>query len=167
MLSPSYAARAMTMRRHWFLPCLILILPLAACEGTRPAADAGSGAADAGADSAAPAVPAEALPGEFVVTTNEPFWQARVEGGEVVLSGPGVEGRRFAVGSSEAVGEARQVHATDVEGTISVTLRPEPCQDSMSGAEFPHTGELIIDGIGPVPGCARPADMPPPAEPGA
>src|SRR5690606_39229303 len=98
---------------------------------------------------------------------NEPFWQARVEGGDVVLSGPDVTERRFAIDSEEAGNAVRVVHGSDAAGTISVTLTPGPCQDSMAGAEFPQTGALTIDGIGPIPGCARPADMPPPGEPGA
>src|SRR5690606_39252570 len=115
----------------------------------------------------APGTVASALPAEFVVLTNEPFWQARVEGGEVVLSGPDVEGRRFTIDTEDEGDAARVVHASDAAGTISVTLMPGPCQDTMSGAEFPQAGELTIDGIGPTPGCARPADMPPPGEPGA
>ena len=102
-----------------------------------------------------------------MVSTNEPFWQARVEGGSVVLSGPDVDGRRFAIDSANAADGARVVHAGDAAGSISITLLPGPCQDSMSGAMFPLGAELTIDGIGPTPGCARPADMPPPEVPGA
>lgn len=149
---------------------LALALPLAACDREAPPPEALPDA-----DDARGALPAEpqpggvvaALPAEFVVLTNEPFWQARVEGGEVVLSGPDVEGRRFAISSENDADGARVVHAADGEGSIQITLLPGPCQDSMSGAEFPQAAELIIDGIGPTPGCARPADMPPPGEPGA
>lgn len=152
------------MDRRLLAALLALTLPLMACdreapppEGTPAADDIAPAPAPADADMASPAFPAE-----FIVSTNEPFWQARVGGGEVVLDGPDVEGRRFTISSDEDAGGAKLVHAADDGGTISVTLMPGPCQDSMSGAMFPLTGELTIDGIGPAPGCARPADMPPP-----
>ena len=152
------------------LPPLVLLmtLSLTACDPvTAPAGAAPEGVtAVAAVDRAEPGNPASDLPEEFIVSTNEPFWQARVEGDGIVLSGPGVDGRRFAIQSRGEGDGARQVHASDATGAISVTLLPGPCQDSMSGATFPHAGELTIDGIGPTPGCARPADMPPPGEPG-
>jgi uncharacterized membrane protein len=84
----------------------------------------------------------------------------------VVLSGPDVDGRRFRVESANDADGARVVHARDEAGSISVILLPGPCEDSMSGAVFPLAAELTIEGIGPTPGCARPADMPAPAPPG-
>ncbi|WP_165942235.1 hypothetical protein [Luteimonas arsenica] len=149
---------------------LVLAIPLVACDRAATPADASMPDDDAGgAVVDAPAVPGEGtstLPAEFVVSTNEPFWQARVEGGEVVLNGPDVDNRRFTIDTDDAGDDARVVNASDGAGAISVTLLPGPCQDSMSGATFPLAGELTIDGIGPTPGCARPADMPPPGEPG-
>ena len=147
---------------------LLLVLPLAACEREPlpPAATPSPDDLASPAGSAtAPAADA-ALPAEFIVSTNEPFWQARVEGDAVVLDGPDVDGRRFAVTSAEDAEGARLVHASDAAGTLSVTLRPGPCEDSMSGATFPLAAELTIDGIGPSAGCARPAGTPPPGEPG-
>lgn len=151
---------------------MLLTLAMAfSLAGCAPDATPPEGTPDADdALEAPPALPAVLdaveLPAEFVVSTNEPFWQARVENGELVLSGPEVEGRRFAIVHDETGDGARQVHGSDDAGTIAVTIRPGPCQDSMSGAEFPQSGELTIDGIGPTMGCARPADMPPPGEPG-
>jgi uncharacterized membrane protein len=149
------------------LPMVFLCaLPLAACDRDAPPAGAeraGNGAMPAPTVPTAPGDDAAAaLPAEFVVSTNEPFWQARVEGGEVVLSGPDVDGRHFAVSAAEVAGGARQVHGSDDAGTISVTLLPGPCEDSMSGAVFPQSAELTIDGIGPIQGCARPAGTHPP-----
>lgn len=106
--------------------------------------------------------PASAIPRDFVVSTNEPFWHARVEDGEVVLDGPDVQGRRFAIDSDEEVSGTRVVVARDAGGTITVRLAPGPCQDTMSGAEFPLAAGLEIDGTVPADGCARPAHMPPP-----
>jgi len=140
-------------------------LALAACDGGQRT-PAGAGTDAAAPDVADPRDAASGLPAEFIVSTNEPFWQARVDADGIALTGPGVEDRRFRVDSREDGDGARLVHGSDAGGTISLTLRPGPCQDSMSGADFPHVGELTIDGIGPVRGCARPADMPPPGEPG-
>lgn len=145
---------------------LLLALPLAGCERDTPPPAATPSADDLAVPAAAdPDTTGPALPEAFVVSTNEPFWQARVEGGEVVLSGPDVDGRRFAVTSSEDAGGVRLVHASDAAGTLSITLRPGPCEDSMSGAGFPQAAELTIDGIGPNSGCARPAGTPPPGVP--
>lgn len=145
---------------------LVLAVPLAACDRDAAPPDALPDADDvvAGAPAAqSPRDAASALPGEFVVLTNEPFWRAQVEGGEVVLSGPDVKGRHFTIDSENDADGARVVHAADAAGAISVNLLPGPCEDSMSGAVFPLAAELTIDGIGPTPGCARPSDEPPPA----
>lgn len=150
------------MDRRLITMTLAVALPLAACDRTPTAA---TPPAPAPAPTAAAGNAASTLPVEFIVSTNEPFWQARVAAGEVVLDGPDVAGRRFTIDRQDEGDGARVVHASDAAGTLSVTLMPGPCQDSMSGAEFPQAGELIVDGIGPTPGCARPADMPPPAPP--
>ena len=134
------------MQRHQLPATLLAVLLLVGCGASRPGSGTG----------------AEATPPGFVVSTNEPFWQARVEGREVVLDGPGVQGRRFAIDSREDAAGARVVQASDAGGRITVRLSPGPCQDSMSGAEFPFAGGLEIDGTGPADGCARPVDMPPP-----
>ncbi|MEN1940716.1 hypothetical protein WCE41_06600 [Luteimonas sp. MJ246] len=145
---------------------LALALPLAACGRGAPLPGEGGDGAGAAPGVAQPGDQAPGLSAGFVVLTNEPFWQAIVEGGAVVLSGPDVEGRRFAIDADNEADGARLVHASDDAGTISVTLTPGPCEDSMSGAVFPQAAELVIDGIGPVPGCARPAGTPPPAPSG-
>lgn len=152
------------MDRRLLALSFVLALPLAACDRSAVPVDAASPGEPG--STVAPGTKASALPDAFIVSTNEPFWQARIEGGEVVLSGPDVDGRRFAIQVEEEGDGARLVHASDASGAISVTLQPGPCQDSMSGATFPHAGELTIDGIGPTRGCARSADMPPPGEPG-
>lgn len=146
---------------------LVLALPLAACNRGAPPPEALPDDDDIAAGGPSdPGEEATVLPREFVVLTNEPFWQARVEAGAVVLSGPDVDGRRFTIDSENDADGARVVHAGDTGGSISITLLPGPCQDSMSGAEFPQAAELTVDGIGPTPGCARPADMPPPVPSG-
>lgn len=141
---------------------LALTLLLMACNREAPPPEATPSADDLAPASVDRNAASSVFPEEFVVSTNEPFWQARVGGGEVVLDGPDVDGRRFAISSEEDADGAKLVHAADGAGTISVTLMPGPCEDSMSGATFPLTGALTIDGIGPASGCARPAAMPAP-----
>lgn len=106
-----------------------------------------------------------AIAQEIVVSTNEPFWQARVEGATVVLSGAGVDERRLAIRASALETGARVVRAGDAAGELELRVTDAECQDSMSGAVFPLSGTLVIDGGDPIHGCARPASMPPPRPP--
>lgn len=158
---------------------------LCACSGPPPAQQ-GAAAADprapvvepAPADAnepgeAAPSVPAPrpidgedaALPEEVVVSTNEPFWSARVENGEILLTGAGQPERRLKVSTSGVAGAKRRIVASDGAGELVVEIASRPCQDSMSGAGFPLSGSLSFAGASPVEGCARPASMPPPPVP--
>ncbi|MCD9006511.1 hypothetical protein LDO31_09745 [Luteimonas sp. XNQY3] len=144
---------------HLLLPAALL---LAAC---RPAATPDSAAAPL---TAAPetAAPAASSDDDVVVSTNEPFWQARFERGAIVLSGPEEAGRLFSDVRSSMTADGLRLDASDATGHIVVIVRRMRCEDDMSGAHFPLTGQLTIDGRGPFRGCARPASMPPPGEPG-
>lgn len=107
------------------------------------------------------------VPDDLVVSTNEPFWQARVEGDVLQLSGPGFQPRRMTVqmrGAGDARTGAQRILAHDARGTVELQVVAEHCQDSMSGAWFPLAATLSVDGAPAVAGCARPAAMPPPGE---
>lgn len=105
---------------------------------------------------------------DVIVSTNEPFWQARSDGDRIVLRGlEGVE-RHFTGARASMTAGGRRLHASDAEGEIVLVVRRLGCEDDMSGARFPMTAMLGIDGTGPFRGCARPASMPaplPPSEP--
>lgn len=157
-------------------PVLALCLALAAChdkpaETSAPAADATAAApapAPTDASTTPPAEPAvdSALEGELIASTNEPFWQAQVSGPGPTLSLRGIDSQReLAVASSQTVGDTRTLHAVDASGTVDLKVTASACQDSMSGASFPYSAALVIDGGTPINGCARPASMPPPGEP--
>ena len=108
---------------------------------------------------ATPALPAadapQAIPSTFMVSTNEPFWQARVEADAVLLTG--LQGqRRLAITSNEAVFDGRVVSARDSTGSIELRVTERLCMDSMSGAQFPYTGRLQVDGDDAVTGCGGP-----------
>lgn len=146
-----------------------LCLAMAACQdrtATTPTpAPAAETDATAMPDAAAPAAESE-LDGELVASTNEPFWQAQVSGPGPSLLLRGIEGEReLAVASSQTTGDTRTVRAVDASGAVELTVTAAPCQDSMSGAQFPYSAVLVIDGGTPINGCARPASMPPPGEP--
>lgn len=101
---------------------------------------------------------------DFVLSTNEPFWNARVEGAVVLLTG--LEGeRRLAVTRNQALFDGRLVMARDDIGALEIRITPWACRDSMAGADFPYTGRLTFEGADPIAGCARPASDPPPGEP--
>ncbi len=136
-------------------PCLLL----AACGGGSPGA--APAAATPGAD---PNARTDASDEAVVVSTNEPFWQARVDGLSIVLSGIDDADRRLAVASSSMTSEGYRTAARDAAGEVIVIVKKMRCQDDMSGAEFPMTGTITIDGVGPIRGCARPASMPLPSE---
>lgn len=105
----------------------------------------------------APVVPEDGVPEAVVVSTNEPFWQAWVEGGQLALAGAGVDERRYDIASSQLEEGVRVVRATGEAGSVELRVADLDCQDSMSGAAFPLTGTLSIDGDEAITGCARPA----------
>jgi len=148
----------------------ILCLALAGC-GDKPqqAAPAAEPASPAPAAGTAPATAPDAatadaaLQGELIVSTNEPFWHAQVSGEVLVLRGIEAQ-RELAIAASDAAAGTRTVRAADAAGTVDLQVTATACQDSMSGAMFPYSAVLAIDGGAPIKGCARPASMPPPGE---
>jgi len=151
---------------------IALCLVLAAChdksqEASTPAAEP-TAATPAETPAAPPAAPAadSALEGELIASTNEPFWQAQVSGPGPTLTLRGIDSQReLAVASSQTVGDTRTLRAVDASGAVDLKVTASACQDSMSGASFPYSAVLVIDGGTPINGCARPASMPPPGEP--
>ena len=120
---------------------------------TNPAATGGTTASPPPVITPTPS-PASSLPADFIVSTNEPFWQTRVEGVSLTLVGPGAA-RSFIVESNEASAEGRRVLARDGAGILEATISNKQCQDDMSGAMFPYTGQLSFDGAVSSDGCAR------------
>src|SRR5690606_34938999 len=111
---------------------------------------------------------AAAWPAAFVASTNEPFWQATVDGHTLRLAGPELEQprvlQRVEGAGDHTGGSARTVLARDAQGQVQMEIEVAPCQDSMSGAWFPLRARIAIDGDAAVAGCARPASMPAPGE---
>ena len=103
-----------------------------------------------------PADAPQSLPDAFTVSTNEPFWSAKVQGATVVLTGPD-QVRTFAVESNEAVMDGRVVTARDAAGTLELRITERLCMDSMSGDSFVYTARLSLDDQAPVEGCGKPS----------
>jgi uncharacterized membrane protein len=127
---------------------LVLALFAAGCSGRTPAPPTPP--------------PPSPFPDETIVSTNEPFWQARIGPRAVVLTGAGRPERQLAVVSAWNDGDGRHVRAADAGGSVEANIRDVPCEDSMSGARFPFTAALTVGGMAPAQGCARPASMPVP-----
>lgn len=158
---------------------LLLALPLAACGSPSPDNETLPDTQNVALENATPpappadtppentALPAPAspsLPHNLIVSTNEPFWQARVSRDAVVLTGIDQPERRMRIVNRNEASDGRVIRARDARGTIDVTIRNVPCEDSMSGARFPFSGSLSISGRGNAEGCARLASAPPPGE---
>ena len=122
-----------------------------------------SGSGNPNGDSAASGAAASGQ--DIVVSTNEPFWQVRIEADSVVLQGVDAPTRRFDGVRASMTAEGRRFEASDSAGSVVVIVRRMECEDDMSGARFPMTGLVTIDGRGPFHGCARPASMPRPRPP--
>jgi uncharacterized membrane protein len=150
------------MRTHRVFACSLALcaVSLAACQPsgeTAARSDPSAATEDVGERAEVAAVD-----GDVVVSTNEPFWQARIEGDTVLVTGIDGPARRFANASSSMTADGRRVEARDDAGEVVLIVRRMRCEDDMSGARFPLTALLTLDGDGPHHGCARPASMPPP-----
>ena len=150
-----------TIRTARCFLAVALAASVAACQPEAPTADADAspqpGATAAPGATVAPVVSEESVPEAVVVFTNEPFWQAWVQGGELVLVGAGVDERRYPIQSSRLDKQVRVVNAANASGKVEIRVADLACQDSMSGADFPMTGTLSIYGGEAITGCARPA----------
>ena len=119
---------------------------LAACGESSSRNDVTPSEADTPSAVQAPADERIALDGDLVISTNEPFWQARLEGEAVVLTGIDAPERRLAVSASALTSEGQRITARDGQGEVVLLVRRMRCEDDMSGARFPMTGHLTIDG---------------------
>ena len=139
-----------------------LCLALAACSPSQPPAAQAPVEPVAGAP-AADAARAPALGDDLRISTQEPFWVVRVEGNAVSLSGIDAQ-RDLQVSTNDIADDACTVVGTDATGRVQVKVTPVGCQDTMSGAAFPFSASIAIDGGAPINGCAVPTWMPLPGE---
>lgn len=151
-----------------YLATMLLCLAIAACKPAQdaaPASDAAAGAAAGATPDGTPATADHDMDGDIIASTNEPFWSASVSGPGPTLVLSGIDGQRtLAVASGGTVDGTRTLVAVDANGKVELKVTATECQDSMSGAMFPFSAVLVIDGGAPINGCARPASMPPPGK---
>ena len=77
----------------------------------------------------------------------------------------GIDAQRdLQVSTNDIADDARTVVGTDATGQVQVKVTPVGCQDTMSGAAFPFSASIAIDGGAPINGCAVPTWMPLPGE---
>jgi len=141
----------------------IALLALAACNAETPAKQAT--VETRVVETAAPAAAPPRIPAAVTVSTNEPFWQAAIAGETVTLTGVDSPRRVLRIDADAVDADWRRVSARDAAGSVLVEISDRACVNDMSGAAFPFTGRLTVDGRGPFAGCAAPPGYRPPAEP--
>ena len=99
----------------------------------------------------------QAIPDRFVVSTNEPFMTARVDGDVLLLTMPHGQ-RSLKIERNEAVFDGRVVSARDAAGIVELRVTERLCIDSMSGSQHPYTGHISVESRAPVLGCGGPLD---------
>ncbi|KQM41025.1 hypothetical protein [Sphingomonas sp. Leaf10] len=104
------------------------------------------------------------VPDRITVTTNEPFYAAKVAADAVLLTGVDLPERRLNIAARTIAADRRSWTARDDRGTVLVTAIRSACEDDMSGAPRDFIGTLTF-GDRTVRGCAfTGTPAPPPAE---
>jgi uncharacterized membrane protein len=140
---------------------LSLLLVAAACAGAEPPGRrAGESSAQPSAEGTSGTREARfrALGATFVGSGNEPGWLLAIWPDSVVLVGDyGADTARFPAVEPEVLEDGRRLWALEAGGRrLSLAIAPEPCQDDMSGAEFPATIQYVLDSLVTRRGCGTP-----------
>lgn len=143
---------------------IVALLLLAACNRQSP--DSGAAAGD-DTPAAGTALTGQ-VPEAVIVSVNEPFLNATVSDGAIVVRSPDTpEGRHFAISATAASRSAESARrswgGSGEGGDIRIEVVNTPCTDSMSGAHFPYSGSIELNGQRHT-GCARAAGTPAPGE---
>jgi putative lipoprotein len=95
----------------------------------------------------------------FRASGNEPFWSVTVGKDTVVFEQPDEPRRIAAPLTRRDEGASRRVFQAETAGhVIRVALSPARCSDSMSGALYSFSAEVVFDGRS-LSGCARAGDL--------
>ncbi len=137
-----------------------LALALTGCNDRREPAPAATPTPQPTAP-ASPQPVTSTVPDRITVTTNEPFYSAKVSTDAVVLTGVDMPARRLTIIDRTIATDRRSWTARDDRGTVIVTAIRSACEDDMSGAPRDFTGTLTL-GDRTVRGCAF-TGMPAPA----
>lgn len=144
---------------------LILTLALAACgqttavtsETTEDTTTAQAAAADPNAPPAPAWEDAQAAGVDFRAVGQEPGWLLNIyRENKITLDWDyGQSKAEFPLAAPDTSQEGATRYSAQAGGhTLAVTIRRFPCNDAMSGAAFPSTVEVVIDGQ-TLSGCGR------------
>lgn len=97
------------------------------------------------------------VPDGFACFGTEPFWDVRIDGGDLVLSGLDIEQERHLVQSTLGTGVFRDPARAVVAEGITLVETPQICSDGMSDRSFGMRATLIRHGDTPslLSGCCR------------
>lgn len=108
-----------------------------------------------------PLPPQPEYAGQLMARGNEPFWAVELRGDEAILRTPDhLDGVIFSAPEWESLGSGHwrlsveRPHADGVE-FLTLEIREEPCQDTMSGERFPFASSVRYGEL-TGPGCAEP-----------
>lgn len=143
----------------------VIVLWLAGCNDRRDPAPAPPPQPTATRQPTATSQPiTSTVPDRITVTTNEPFYSAKVAADAVVLTGVDLPERRLKIVDRTIAADRRSWTARDDRGTVIVNVVRSACEDDMSGAPRDFTGTLAF-GDRTVRGCAfTGTPAPPPTE---
>jgi putative lipoprotein len=139
----------------------LLLLVAAACTGAEPpsrrAAEPPAEPSPEGTSGTREAR-FRAMGATFVGSGNEPGWLLAMWPDSVVLVADyGADTVRFPAAEPEVLETGRSLWALEAGSrSLSLVISPEPCQDDMSGAEFPATIQYVLDSLITRRGCGTP-----------
>lgn len=92
-------------------------------------------------------LPPGAIEMPFRAAGNEPFWQARIIGDELIMNRPFEQDTtlRLPVKLDKADRYGRQFIAAGEGMNVKLTIARQLCQDTMSGAQYPNQAWLTVD----------------------
>ena len=108
------------------------------CDSSKPATPSG------------PAKPAAVEPRQaaaaYTCLGNEPFWSVNIKGSDIIFRTPDEGPVTYPYQAPQQRGKQKVFSSKAGNSSITVTIREEPCTDTMSGEAFPYTVEVSRDG---------------------
>lgn len=77
---------------------------------------------------------------------NEPFWSVQIKGSEITFRTPEEGPVTYPFQAPREQGDQKTFISKSGNSSIKVSIREEPCMDTMSGEKFPYTVEVTRDG---------------------
>lgn len=77
---------------------------------------------------------------------NEPFWHFTADAGKLRFENLGKDAEYFPYRVFDSDGTTRTFNAKNARSSIQIRMMQKTCINDMSGAEYPWTAEVTIDG---------------------